>query len=200
LTRSAFPIVLTAPSGTGKTTICRRVAGSLDALRYSVSATTRPARAGERDGEAYRFLDVATFKRMVEQDRFIEWAMVYGQHYGTLREPVEQWLAEGKDVILDLDVQGARAMQAAYPDLVLVFVYPPSLAVLRERLASRGTDDPAEIDRRIALAREEMENAQFYSYLVVNETLSKTVDQVRSIVFAERARADRVSLIGWEET
>jgi guanylate kinase len=199
LTRSTFLIVLSAPSGTGKTTLCREVAAAVEQLQYSVSATTRPARPGERDGRDYRFLEAATFKRMIDERRFIEWAIVYDHYYGTLREPVERWLEEGNDVILDLDVQGARAIRAAYPAAVLIYVFPPSLASLRERLSSRGTDDSSEIERRIAVARREMEEAHFYGYFVVNKTLSRTVEQVRSIVVAERVRSDRVSLLGWEE-
>ncbi|MEX1259068.1 MAG: guanylate kinase [Gemmatimonadota bacterium] len=186
------PLVLAAPSGTGKTTIAHAlVEGSVDFV-FSISVTTRPARKGERDGVDYEFVGRETFLRLAEGGELVEWAEVHGNLYGTRRRVVEEARDRGKHPVLDIDVQGARQIKERIPEAVLVFVFPPSGEVLRSRLTRRGTEDPAEVRRRLQTAHREMEEVVRFDYIVVNETLESAVARVREIVTSEGHRVSRM--------
>jgi len=186
-----FLLVLSAPSGAGKTTIARALLAARDDLGFSVSATTRPPRQGERDGEDYRFLTVAEFERCVQAGAFLEWAE-YGSHrYGTLRSDVDDLLAEGRHVLLDIEVQGARQVRERCQNVVSVFILPPSARVLVERFGGRNTERPAELARRLRRASEEMAEAGSYDYVVVNTDRTQAVAEVAAIIDAETHRTQR---------
>jgi guanylate kinase len=186
-----FLLVLSAPSGAGKTTIARALLAARDDLGFSVSATTRPPRQGERDGEDYRFLTVAEFERCVQAGAFLEWAE-YGRHrYGTLRSDVDDLLAEGRHVLLDIEVQGARQVRERCQNVVSVFILPPSARVLVERLGGRNTERPAELARRLRRAIAEMAEAGSYDYVVVNTDRTQAVAEVAAIIDAETHRTQR---------
>lgn len=186
-----FVLVISGPSGVGKSSLCRQLLTDRDDVVFSVSATTRPRRAGEVHGEDYWFHDEAEFRRRVAAGEFVEHAEVHGRLYGTPRAPLERWLAEGKVVLLDVDVQGGRALRQAYPDGVFVFVYPPSMAALEERLSGRGSDGVEVISGRLEQAPEEMSHYVDYDYVVVNHELSRARATVAAIVESERARLAR---------
>jgi len=180
--------VVSGPSGCGKSTLIRKVRRSLDDLEFSVSHTTRPPRPSEKDGVDYHFVPVRTFERMVRARRFLEWARVHGHLYGTSRAEVER-KGRRRDVVLDIDVQGARQVKQRLPDAVAVFVLPPSQQELEHRLRARGLDAPEAVQRRLQCARDEIESSpDIYDYLVVNRSLEETCAQVQAIVVAERAR------------
>jgi guanylate kinase len=185
------PIVLSAPSGAGKTTIARALVRDSEDVVFSVSATTRPARDGEVDGVDYDFLSETVFRAMIEADEFVEWAEVHGHLYGTSRRALQAALDEDRFLILDVDVQGAMQMRERVPDVVLVFVLPPSADALVERLAERGTEGEDTVAQRIENARAELEQASRFDYIVINENLDQAIEEVRSIVSAEGRRADR---------
>ncbi len=185
------PIVLSAPSGAGKTTIARALVEGTEDIVFSVSSTTRPARDHEVDGVDYHFLSEPDFRTMIEADEFVEWAEVHGHLYGTSRKAVEDALDGGRFLILDIDVQGALQMRQRVPDVVLVFVLPPAADALVERLRDRGTEGKDTLARRIENARGELEKASRFDYIVVNENLEQAVDEVRCIVMAEGRRTAR---------
>ncbi len=187
-----FLLVVSAPSGTGKTTVCRRVVGSLPDLRFSISHTTRKPRAGEENGEHYYFVDMMEFHDMVERQRFLEHAEVYGNWYGTSIYEVQRARDEQVDLLVEIDVQGARQILGRVPDAVSVFVLPPSLEAMEARLRGRGTDAEPEIVRRLGIARSELAEAPRYHYWIVNDDLDKAVDELRAIVVAERRRRLRL--------
>ena len=183
--------VVTGPSGVGKSTLVGRVMARVPGLLFSVSATTRAPRAGEVDGREYHFLSLDDFEGRVQSGAFLEHANVYDRRYGTLRAPVEQSLAAGRSVILDIDVQGARQVKAAFPSCIRVFVLPPNIPVLAERLRRRGTDDDAVIARRMAQVGEQLAGAPEFDYVVINDHL-ETADAVfESVFLAELARVWR---------
>ena len=187
----AFPVVLAAPSGTGKTTIARALVGSAPEFVFSVSATTRPPRGDERDGVDYHFVDRDAFEAMIEGGELVEWAEVHGHLYGTPRANLEEAAERGEHVVLDIDVQGARQIRERVPEAVLVFVFPPSLETLLERLDKRGTERPEEVARRLRNARDELERAADFDYVVVNDELDEAVGAVRAVVRAEAHRPTR---------
>lgn len=187
----AFPVVLAAPSGTGKTTIARALVGAAPEFVFSVSATTRPPREGEREGYDYHFVGRPEFEAMIEAGELVEWAEVHGHLYGTPRANLAAAADRGEHVVLDIDVQGARQIRDREPEAVLIFVFPPSLETLLERLEKRGTERPEEVARRLRNARQELERAADFDYVVVNDDLDEAVAAVRSVVEAEAHRPVR---------
>lgn len=184
--------VVSAPSGTGKTTVVERLVQVVPDLTMSRSYTSRPARAGERDGVDYNFVSRTVFETMVSRGEFLEHADVFGNLYGTGRADAERLMASGKDVVLVIDVQGAGQVRAAGIALVTVFVLPPSFEVLEQRLRGRGKDSDAAIRRRLDTARAEVASYEEYDYVVVNDDLDACVTAMRSIILAERVRRQRM--------
>ncbi len=187
-----FLLVLSSPSGGGKSTIARHLLDGRDDLGYSVSATTRAPRAGEQDGVHYHFLSEQEFLRRVKAGEFVEHAAYGGARYGTLRAEVERVLERGRHAVLDIEVAGARQVRAAYPDAVHVFILPPSAKVLLERLRNRDTEAPEALARRVAHAVDELGAAGEYDYIVVNDDLVTAVDHVAAIIEAESRRTRRL--------
>lgn len=188
-----IPIVVSAPSGAGKSTLIRELLARVEGLEFSVSHTTRPPRAGDVEGVDYHFVDRARFEQMVEEDAFAEWAEVHGHLYGTSFRAIEALLAEGRDVVLDIDVQGALQIADKMSGTVLIFVMPPSWEELRRRIDSRGLDARKDIERRMENARRELIQARRYQYLVVNDDVGRASRDLASIVRAERCRISRRS-------
>lgn len=189
--KTGILLVVSAPSGAGKTTLCEALLKSGLGLTYSVSTTTRKPRPGEQDGVHYHFVDDAVFRRMREAGEFAECAEVHGHWYGTLRAALEEARIRGRDVLFDIDVQGARQLRTVFPDGVFVFIYPPSMEALEGRLRRRKTEGPEDLARRLANARQEMREAWAYDYVVINDILEKAVDRLRSIFLAEALRTSR---------
>ncbi len=185
-------IVISAPSGTGKTTLCHMLLKAFPDMEFSVSYTTRKPRPGEVSGRDYFFVDRETFERMVEEGDFLEWAEVYGNLYGTSKSQVTKALEAGKDILLDIDTQGALQVKKNFPEAVLIFILPPSLIELERRLRRRGTDNEETIEKRLRIARDEIKKALYYDYLVVNDVLEVAFDKLRSIITAEKCRAERL--------
>jgi len=182
------PIVLSAPSGAGKSSIIEGVRSRVSNLEYSVSHTTRSPRRGEANGVHYHFVSKERFEKMIDEGAFAEWAMVYDNYYGTAYETLEGELQKGNDVILDLDPVGAKNIKKRFLDAVLIFVVPPSLEVLEDRLRGRRTDSEDTIKKRLEHARSEMREAQGYDYIVVNNVLATAIEEVACIIGAERCR------------
>ena len=191
--RRGFLLVLSSPSGAGKTTITRRLLERDPTLSLSVSVTTRPRRPSEIDGRDYHFIDRTTFERMVEQGGLLEHATVFGNSYGTPRAPVDTAIAASRDVVTDIDWQGTQQLKRTVPDdLVTIFVLPPSLSALEARLKTRAQDSDAIVAARMAKAREEMSHWGEYDYVIVNDDLQKSVEQAEAIVAAERIKRGRM--------
>lgn len=186
-----FLLILSSPSGAGKTTITRALLAARDDLGFSVSATTRPPRPGEVDGVDYFFLTPGEFERRRTAGAFLEWAEYGGQRYGTLGSEVERVLAQGCHVILDIEVQGARQVRERRSDVVSIFVLPPSVEELVARLGGRGTDRPADLEQRLRRAVDELGEAPHYDYLVVNDDRTQAVAEVAAIIDAESGRTRR---------
>jgi guanylate kinase len=183
--------VISSPSGGGKGTLIRRLRETVPGAGYSVSWTTRAPRPGEADGVSYHFVSKEDFERKRQANGFLEWAVVHGNLYGTTRAAVRQELAQGRDVILEIDVQGARAVRKAMRSVVSVFILPPSFEVLRERLAARMTERPEEFELRLANARGEVEQYKFFDYVILNDEVERAAGQLAAVVWAERARRRR---------
>jgi guanylate kinase len=185
-------MVLSSPSGAGKTTISRRLLETDKELSLSVSVTTRAPRANEVDGRDYKFIDATEFNLMVNREQFLEHAKVFGNYYGTPRLPVENTLSEGLDVLFDIDWQGTQQLaEKARDDLVSVFILPPSWRELERRLYSRALDDPSEINRRMAKASDEMSHWAEYDYVIINRDLDQSVTAVKEILHSERLKRRR---------
>ncbi len=187
-------IVVSAPSGAGKTSLCEWVVQALPRLAHSVSYTTRLPRPHEVPGRDYHFVDEATFRAMVERGEFVEWAVVHGHLYGTARAPLEEQVRAGRDVILDIDTRGAEILRGSHPDGVFIFVVPPSWAHLEERLRRRNSDAEVEIQRRLQRAREEVRQYVAYQYVIVNDVFARAAEELKAIILAERLRSSRVNL------
>lgn len=190
--RAGILFVVSAPSGTGKTSLCRGVTKVCDSVVNSVSCTTRPCRDGEREGVDYLFISDEEFDRGVEAGEFAEWAVVHGYRYGTPLKPLEAAIAEGKDVTLAIDVQGARQIRRRFQGTVSVFLVTPSMEELRNRLARRGGQPSEELEQRLRVAVAELQYSKEYNYIVVNRFLDSAIDQFKSIIIAERCKADRI--------
>jgi guanylate kinase len=194
IARRGLMLVLSSPSGAGKTTIARKLRDSDPGIQMSVSHTTRPARNGEKDGKDYNFVDRETFTRMRDEGAFLEWAVVFDHFYGTTRGPVEEALAAGRDILFDVDWQGASSLrEKAKGDVVTVFILPPTAADLERRLNERAQDAPEIVRRRMLGASNEIQHWTEYDYVVVNYDLEKSVAAVRAILAAERQRRTRLT-------
>ena len=197
--RRGVLFVLSSPSGAGKSTIARLLLAEEPELEMSVSATTRPMRPGEVDGRDYHFVDLERFRQMVADQQFLEWAHVFGHRYGTPRGPVDAILSSGKDVLFDIDWQGAQQLyQVAGGDVVRVFILPPSMAELHDRLSRRATDAPEVIEARMARAASEISHWDSYDYVLVNDDVERCFAGVKTILAAERLKRSRqTGLIGF---
>ncbi len=184
-------IVISAPSGSGKTSLANRALEEIPKLRFSVSHTTRKPRPGERDQVEYFFVSEKEFEEMIGQGTFLEHARVYGNYYGTSRAFVDEQLSVGYDVLLDLDVQGAAQVKKSYPEAILVFVFPPSLEVLKTRLKNRGLDDPSIIDKRLRIAKKEIQRYTDYQYLIINREIEESLVELKSIIQVAGCRLEK---------
>lgn len=189
--RPGIVFIVSAPSGAGKTTLTREVLSIYPEMSLSVSCTTRVPRAGETPGKDYRFVSEAVFRRMLAAGDFAEWAEVHGSLYGTPRRVLERRLRGGQDILLDIDVQGARQIKEHFASAVSIFVLPPSLDELRRRLAGRGTDARKNIERRWKNAKHEIEEIQGYDYFIINRDVDESVKQLAAVVAAERLKVCR---------
>jgi guanylate kinase len=183
--------VVSAPSGTGKTTVVREVLRRDRKLYKTVSHTSRPPRPGERSGRDYHFVPAARFERMIREGAFVEWTKVYGNYYGTSRRTLEEGLRKGRDLVLVIEGKGGRAIRRLYPGAVFVRIVPPSMAELRKRLTLRCPGDPADLARRLASARRELKRLSWYPYRIVNDRLPEAVAALRGLVRLERMRPCR---------
>lgn len=186
--RKSKLIVVSAPSGGGKTTICNALLKKDKKLVRSISATTRTPRGREKDGKDYYFITAKRFSTLIEKKGFIEWAKVHDNYYGTLRPQVNKQLKAGKDVLLVIDVQGGLQVKEQFPQAVLIFIVPPSMTVLEKRLTGRRTDEPKAVKKRLANARRELKQAKHYDYHVINDRLVQAIENVGCIIKAERLK------------
>ncbi len=191
MANNALLIVFSGPSGAGKDTILKRLMEKNPKLRLSVSATTRAPRQGEIDGVDYHFISKDRFKTMLEQNQMLESAEYCGNCYGTPSEPIQNWKSEGYDVILEIEVQGGSQIKKKCPDCVSVFILPPSLQILEQRLRSRGTEADEAIQKRLDAARREISEAVHYDYLVINDAIENAVDEINQIICAEKHKVYR---------
>jgi len=186
--------VISAPSGCGKTTLCRELLDRMPDLAFSISHTTRPARAGETDGQNYFFISAEQFQEKLDCGEMAEWTEIYGNRYGTARRTIDDIFARGCDVLFDIDEPGARQLKDAYPNVVTVLVLPPSMETLRRRLIDRGTEAGAALERRLQRAAQEIEAMRWYDFVVVNDTIPEAVDHLRCVITSERCRRNRRSI------
>jgi guanylate kinase len=191
--------VVSAPSGAGKTTLCKEVVPRISNLEHSVSYTTRPPRTGEVNGRDYSFVDIATFQSMIDKNDFIEWAQVHGNLYGTSRKHLICCMEQGIDLILDIDTQGAATLRKSREG-TYIYVLPPSLLTLSQRLVNRQSDSEEEIARRFQKSREEILNYRQYDYVIVNDTFEKAVSELEAIILTQRVRMEQINHHWIEET
>lgn len=188
MARAGLLFVVSAPSGAGKTSLCRAITESTENLTHSVSYTTRKPRPGEIDGRDYFFVSEDRFRTMVREGDFAEWAEVHSHLYGTSRRVLDDMIDKGIDVILDIDTQGAKQVKAKYDHAVFIFIMPPSIEILEERLRSRKSDNEDEIRKRLLRARDEIKDYRQYDYIVVNRDFDRALSELRAVVTAERCR------------
>ena len=188
--RQGCLIVVSGPSGTGKGTVCSALLSAHPEIAYSISATTRSPREGERHGVNYYFLTKPVFETMISEGELLEWATVYGNYYGTPLQPIKEKLAAGQDILLEIDTQGALKVQERYPDGVFIFLLPPSLMELERRIRGRGTEDEASLACRLQAAQKEIGVAQQYHYVVVNDEVKTAVAKIVAILTAEHCRVE----------
>ncbi len=189
--RQGIIFIVSAPSGTGKTSLCNALVDSLPNLHYSISYTTRVSRQAEADGADYHFISKPSFQQLVEEDRLAEWAEVYGNWYGTPKDFLEKHVKMGHDLLLDIEGSGARQIMGSFPDAVTILVLPPSLNDLKKRLKGRGTEDRQALSERLEKAIEEIRESAWYQYLVVNDKLETATEKLKSIIVAERCKRER---------
>ena len=190
--RKGLLVVVSGPSGVGKSTLCKTMIAKVPGTTLSVSYTTRSPRPGEQEGVDYQFVEEETFRQMTERQEFIEWALVYGHLYGTPQNQLVEAMERGMDVLLDIDAQGARQIMKRFTDAIYVFVVPPSLETLRTRLVRRAGDTEEEVERRFQRASEEITNYKLYHYLIRNDDLSRATHELESIILAERVKTTRI--------
>lgn len=190
--RAGLLLVISAPSGAGKTSICREVLKMFPDMVYSVSYTTRQPRPGEVDGKDYRFISRDEFNRMIDSGEFIEWNEVYGCLYGTSGHDIRSLLKAGRDIFLDLDTKGAANIRKVFPEAVYIFISPPSIGELRKRLNKRGSESPDTMKVRLGTALAELKEAFRYDYLIFNEKLSHAVEEFKSVYLAEKCRTEKL--------
>ena len=187
-----IPFIVSAPSGAGKTTLCKMAVDFFPDLRHSVSYTTRPPRPGETDGVEYRFVDDAEFDRMIEAGEFLEHAVVHGRRYGTARAVLTEVAEAGLDIIFEVDVQGAEKIKENLSGGVYIFIIPPSIDECRRRLKTRAKDSDEEIERRLQIAIEEISRAPKYEYIIINDELEDAFERLKAIIIAERSKSSRM--------
>ncbi len=197
-TRKGLLFVVSAPSGAGKTSLCRAVTGAVENLTHSVSYTTRKPRPGEIDGRDYFFVSQERFQEMLKAGDFAEWAEVHSHLYGTSRRVLDDMVSKGLDIILDIDTQGAKQIKKKCDSAVFIFILPPSIDILEERLRNRKSDREDEIRRRMARSREEIKDYRMYDYLIVNRDFDRALAELHAIVIAERCRT-RLADTEWIE-
>ena len=183
--------VVTAPSGTGKTTIINMIRKDMRGVGYSISHTTRKPREGEVNGYHYYFVDRVEFEKMVEAHEFMEWAIVYDQLYGTSISSMNRELSSGKDLLMDLDIQGAEEIERRFPESLSIFILPPSMEILKERLKRRSTNDKVNVDLRMKKAVEEIQRCRDYDFIIVNDDLNEATREIEAIIIAQRANKKR---------
>lgn len=184
-------IVISGPSGAGKGTLCNLIKKEFPNIYYSISATTRSPRQGERHGVDYLFMSKEEFLELRDANGFLEWAEVYGNYYGTPRSKVEENIAQGRDVILEIDIQGALNVKKQYPEGVFIFIVPPSIKELKRRIENRGQDSPEDISKRLKSAHTELAYVSEYDYVIVNDKIETAIAKLKSIIIAEKCRPQR---------
>jgi len=192
--RRGILFIISAPSGTGKTTLCKQLAANLPGLWHSISYTTRKPRPGEEHGRDYYFVEEQTFQEMIARNDFVEWAHVYGHLYGTPWKSLTEKIEQGVDVLLEIDVQGAMQIKKRFEDSVSIFILPPSMTVLRSRLQTRASDTPEEIQQRLHKVKEEVWSFREYAYIVRNEDLDLSLRDLESIFWSERLKTKRLNM------
>lgn len=191
LYKKGIIFVISAPSGTGKTTLCEKLLKLLPDLKLSISHTTRKPRNGEKNGIDYYFIDKETFKKMIDTDEFVEWAEVYGNFYGTSKKAINSLISNGYDILLDIDTKGAKNIKKLYPDSVLIFILPPSLDELERRLINRNEDKNV-IKLRLSKASQEISQYRSYDYVVINDNIEQASSNLLCIIHAERLKTKRI--------
>jgi guanylate kinase len=187
-----FSVVISAPSGAGKTTIIEKLLFDCDDLKFVISTTTRPKREKEIDGESYHFIEHNKFKQMINDNQFLEWAEVHQNYYGTSKKEIDRIKSEGKIPIFDVDVQGAKSLKDCLADAIFIFILPPSLSELKSRLMGRNTDSEEQIELRIKNSLRELDEYKNYDYIVINDDLTSAIKDVKSIIHSEKFRLEKM--------